>query len=55
MENRLPGATDIILFGGEPYSEPIVAKGPFVMNNSSEIEEAYRDFYARKYGVINYH
>src|SRR5436190_9626361 len=24
------GTTDIILFGGEPYTEPIVAQGPFV-------------------------
>lgn len=54
IENKLQGATDIILFGGEPYTEPIVAKGPFVMNNLAETAEAYRDFYAGKYGKINY-
>ncbi len=54
IENKLHEATDIILFGGEPYTEPIVAEGPFVMNSRSEIADAYRDFYAGKYGEINY-
>jgi len=45
---------DIIVFGGEPYTEPIFAEGPFVMNSDKEIGEAYRDFYAGKYGEINY-
>lgn len=53
IENKLQEATDILLFGGEPYTEPIVAEGPFVMNSSSEIADAYRDFYAGKYGEIN--
>ena len=45
-------ATDIILFGGEKYTEPIVAQGPFVMNSRHQIAEAYQDFYAGKYGEI---
>lgn len=53
IENELQEATDILLFGGEPYTEPIVAEGPFVMNSRSEIADAYRDFYAGKYGEIN--
>lgn len=53
IENKFNEATDIILFGGEHYTEPIVAEGPFVMNSHSEIAEAYRDFYAGKYGKIN--
>jgi redox-sensitive bicupin YhaK (pirin superfamily) len=48
------GATDIILFGGEKYTEPIVAQGPFVMNTQEEIAQAYRDFHNGKYGRINY-
>jgi len=28
---------DIIIFGGEKYTEPIVAGGPFVINSQSEI------------------
>lgn len=52
--NPLREAADILLFGGEPYTEPIVAEGPFVMNSRSEIADAYRDFYAGKYGEINH-
>lgn len=47
-------ATDFILFGGEPYTEPIIAQGPFVMNTQHEISEAYNDFYEGKYGEIDY-
>jgi redox-sensitive bicupin YhaK (pirin superfamily) len=43
---------DIILFGGEPYNEPIVAEGSFVMNTAHEITQAYNDFYDGKYGKI---
>ncbi len=53
MDNSLQEAADILLFGGEPYTEPIVAEGPFVMNSRAEIAEAYRDFYAGKYGEIH--
>jgi redox-sensitive bicupin YhaK (pirin superfamily) len=47
-------ASEILLFGGERYREPIVAQGPFVMNSELEIAEAYRDFKAGRYGEINY-
>ena len=47
-------AMDIILFGGEHYTEPIVAEGPFVMNSHLEIADAYKDFFAGKYGKISY-
>jgi len=42
-----------MLFGGEEYTEPVVAEGPFVMNTQAEIANAYRDFYAGKYGEID--
>jgi redox-sensitive bicupin YhaK (pirin superfamily) len=45
---------DVILFGGEPYKEPIVAEGPFVMNSKAEIAIAYRDFFNGNYGRISY-
>jgi hypothetical protein len=54
IENTFHEATDIILFGGETYTEPIVAEGPFVMNSSAEIATAYRDFHSGKYGRISY-
>jgi redox-sensitive bicupin YhaK (pirin superfamily) len=45
---------DVIVFGGERYTEPIVSSGPFVMNSEKEIAEAYSDFHEGKYGVITY-
>ncbi|MBS7233834.1 pirin family protein [Flavobacterium psychroterrae] len=53
IKNNSDTAIDVLLFGGEAYTEPIVSEGPFVMNSSGEIMEAYRDFYAGKYGRIN--
>ena len=53
IDNPLQEPTDILLFGGEPYTEPIVAEGPFVMNSQAEIADAYRDFYAGNYGEID--
>ena len=47
-------AAEIILFGGEPYTEPVVAQGPFVMNTQKEISQAYNDFFYKKYGEIDY-
>jgi hypothetical protein len=52
IKNNSSNAIDIMLFGGETYTEPIIAEGPFVMNTQAEIAEAYRDFYAGKYGEI---
>ena len=48
------GAMDVILFGGEPYTESIIAEGPFVMNSQQEIAKAYTDFHLGKYGKITY-
>lgn len=46
--------TNVILFGGEPYSEPTVSQGPFVMNTHEEIATAYEDFFAGEFGQIQY-
>ena len=54
IRNDSEEAIDIILFGGEKYTEPIVAGGPFVMNSQEEMMQAYKDFHAGKYGTINY-
>ena len=54
IKNTTQTTINILLFGGEEYKEPVVAEGPFVMNTKAEIAEAYRDFYAGKYGEIRH-
>ncbi len=44
-------ADSLILLGhAEPFREPVVAQGPFVMNTEQEIQEAYRDYRMGKFG-----
>jgi redox-sensitive bicupin YhaK (pirin superfamily) len=54
MKNASDMPTTIILFGGAPYTEPVVAQGPFVMNTQTEIAAAYKAFFEGKYGKIKY-
>lgn len=42
----------ILVLSGEPIDEPIVAYGPFLMNQWSEIEQAIDDFNKGKFGVL---
>ncbi|MFA9189122.1 pirin family protein [Flavobacterium sp. FBOR7N2.3] len=53
IKNTAQTTADILLFGGEEYTEPIVAEGPFVMNSQEEIVQAYQDFYAGEYDTID--
>ena len=39
-----------LLFAGRPLHEPVVARGPFVMNTEAEIEQAYIDYRAGRFG-----
>ncbi|TGD77542.1 pirin family protein [Hymenobacter wooponensis] len=48
------GPVSVLVFGGEPSPEPMVAQGPFVMNSHAEIATAYEDFFAGDYGQIYY-
>ena len=44
-------ADSIILYGhAEPFNEPVVAGGPFVMNTEEEIRQAYEDYQNGKLG-----
>jgi redox-sensitive bicupin YhaK (pirin superfamily) len=54
FSNEAIEQTDLLVFGGETYTEPIEAEGPFVMNSRIEIATAYRDFFEGKYGTIDY-
>jgi hypothetical protein len=43
----------ILLFGhATPFGEPFTAKGPFVMNTMEEINQAYEDYHAGKFGDV---
>ena len=37
---------------GEPLNEPVASHGPFVMNNETQIMEAFRDYEQGKMGIL---
>ena len=41
-----------LLYAGRPLHEAVVACGPFVMNTEAEIEQAYADYRAGRFGPI---
>lgn len=42
----------VLLMGGEPLNEPIVASGPFVMNTEQEIRQANLDYQSGRMGHL---
>jgi redox-sensitive bicupin YhaK (pirin superfamily) len=54
IQNDSNEPADMLFFGGETYTEPIIAEGPFVMNSKSEIALACKEYFAGKYGEIKY-
>lgn len=45
MMRAAEGGMRILLAGGLPLHEPVVARGPFVMNTQQQIKQAYEDFH----------
>lgn len=42
----------VLTYSGAPLREPVVMGGPFVMNSRAQIETAYQDFHAGRFGQV---
>jgi redox-sensitive bicupin YhaK (pirin superfamily) len=45
-------AARVLAYSGAPLREPVVMGGPFVMNSRAQIERAYQDFHAGRFGQV---
>jgi redox-sensitive bicupin YhaK (pirin superfamily) len=52
LENTGAEPLDALLLSARPVNEPMVRYGPFVMNSIAEIERAFEDFQAGRFGEI---
>jgi redox-sensitive bicupin YhaK (pirin superfamily) len=44
--------TQLLVMDGEPFDEPVVGHGPFVMNSRAEIQQAFEDYQLGRMGEI---
>ena len=53
LEIRAEHDSVLLLGHAEPFGEPVVSGGPFVMNTEGEIRQAYADYQQGKFGRWN--
>jgi hypothetical protein len=46
------GQATVMVYSGRPIGQPVAFGGPFVMNEQSEIAEAFQDFHAGRFGEV---
>jgi redox-sensitive bicupin YhaK (pirin superfamily) len=51
-ELEAPFDTRALILSGAPIEEPIVGRGPFVMNSEAQIRQAFMDFGSGRFGEI---
>jgi redox-sensitive bicupin YhaK (pirin superfamily) len=52
IEIAATGEAHLLLLNGDPIDEPMVQHGPFVMNTTEEIRQAFLDFRDGKFGSL---
>ncbi len=52
LKNAGPAAVQALFLCARPLAEPMVRYGPFVMNTVDELQQAFEDFQAGRFGAI---
>lgn len=53
LSNRSAQSTNVLVLGGTPAERPLFFGGPFVLDSSSGLRQAQRDFYDGKMGTLD--